>query len=52
MLHTIRESEGKHELDECWPDDARTAAAVFPSEDAKEGPLAFEEKRAPNFQMK
>ena len=26
--------------------------AVFMSEDAKEGPLAFKEKRTPNFQRK
>jgi enoyl-CoA hydratase len=25
---------------------------VFVSDDAKEGPLAFKEKRAPNFQMR
>jgi len=25
---------------------------VFISDDAKEGPLAFKEKRTPNFQMK
>jgi enoyl-CoA hydratase len=25
---------------------------VFLSDDAKEGPMAFKEKRAPNFQMK
>ncbi|MGZ4446023.1 MAG: crotonase/enoyl-CoA hydratase family protein [Nocardioides sp.] len=48
VLKTIRDSEGKHE-DECWADDARIGAAVFSSNDAKEGPRAFLEKRAPNF---
>ena len=48
VLKTIRDSEGKHE-DECWADDARTGAAVFASDDAKEGPRAFMEKRAPEF---
>jgi enoyl-CoA hydratase len=49
VLKTIRDSEGKHE-DECWKDDAAVGAAVFKSEDAKEGPRAFAEKRAPQFQ--
>jgi enoyl-CoA hydratase len=49
ILRTMRESEGKHE-DDCWADDARVGAAVFASADAKEGPRAFSEKRAPNFQ--
>ena len=48
VLRTIRDSEGKHE-DECWADDARIGAAVFASDDAKEGPRAFMEKRAPEF---
>lgn len=48
VLRTIRGSEGKHE-DECWADDARTGAAVFASQDAKEGPKAFAEKRKPVF---
>ena len=48
VLATIRGSEGKHE-DECWADDARIGAAVFASADAKEGPKAFVEKRAPEF---
>jgi enoyl-CoA hydratase len=48
VLQTIRGSEGKHE-DECWADDARVGAAVFASEDAKEGPRAFAEKRPAEF---
>ncbi|WP_323793958.1 crotonase/enoyl-CoA hydratase family protein [Nocardioides sp.] len=48
ILKTMRDSEGKHE-DECWADDARVGAAVFASDDAKEGPRAFAEKRKPEF---
>jgi enoyl-CoA hydratase len=48
ILKTMRDSEGRHE-DECWRDDARVGAAVFASEDAKEGPRAFAEKRRPEF---
>ena len=44
----MRDSEGKHE-DDCWADDARVGAAVFSSEDAKEGPRAFSEKRPAQF---
>src|SRR6476619_3278332 len=49
VLRTMRDSEGRHE-DECWQDDAAVGAAVFASDDAKEGPRAFAEKRTPNFQ--
>ena len=49
ILRTMRMSEGKHE-DDCWADDARIGAAVFSSADAKEGPRAFLEKRAPRFE--
>jgi enoyl-CoA hydratase len=48
ILRTMRDSEGKHE-DDCWADDARVGAAVFASEDAKEGPRAFMEKCRPEF---
>lgn len=48
ILKTMRDSEGKHE-NECWADDAKVGAAVFASDDAKEGPRAFAEKRAPRF---
>ena len=48
IIKTVRDSEGRHE-DECWKDDAAVGAAVFASNDAKEGPRAFAEKRTPNF---
>jgi enoyl-CoA hydratase len=48
VLRTIRDSEGRHE-DECWADDASVGAAVFASDDAREGPRAFAEKRRPEF---
>lgn len=48
ILRTVRDSEGKHE-DECWAEDAKVGAAVFASQDAKEGPRAFAEKRTPDF---
>ena len=48
VLKTMRNSEGKHE-DDCWKDDAKIGAAVFASNDAKEGPRAFAEKRSPEF---
>jgi len=48
ILRTIRESEGLHE-NEAFRLDAKLGMAVFQSEDAKEGPRAFAEKRPPNF---
>jgi enoyl-CoA hydratase len=48
VLRTIRDSEGLHEND-AWKADAAVGAAVFASDDAKEGPKAFMEKRAPDF---
>jgi enoyl-CoA hydratase len=51
ILKTIRETEGMHENEAFKPDTAN-GIPVFLSEDSKEGPRAFIEKRKPNFQMK
>jgi enoyl-CoA hydratase len=48
ILRTIRETEGMHEQ-EAFRLDARVGAPVFSSDDAKEGPRAFAEKRTPSF---
>lgn len=48
ILRTIRDSEGLHE-EEAFRIDAELGSAVFKSADAKEGPRAFAEKRAPKF---
>jgi enoyl-CoA hydratase len=48
ILRTIRDTEGMHE-DEAFKLDAKVGAPVFSSDDAKEGPKAFAEKRAPSF---
>src|SRR4051812_30159535 len=48
ILRTIRETEGLHEND-AFRIDAKLGLAVFQSEDAKEGPRAFAEKRTPDF---
>ena len=51
ILRSIRETEGLHE-NEAFTIDTRIGIEVFLSEDAKEGPLAFKEKRAPQFKMR
>jgi enoyl-CoA hydratase len=48
ILRTIRESEAMHEND-AFRLDAKLGMAVFQSEDAREGPRAFAEKRTPQF---
>ena len=48
ILRTIRDTEGMHET-EAFELDAEIGMPVFMSEDAKEGPRAFAEKRKPEF---
>ncbi|MFC9357764.1 crotonase/enoyl-CoA hydratase family protein [Rhodococcus sp. NPDC057014] len=49
ILKTIRDTEGMHE-EEAFRIDAALGTEVFTSADAKEGPRAFSEKRAPKFE--
>jgi enoyl-CoA hydratase len=51
ILRSIRETEGLHE-NEAFKIDTKIGIEVFLSADAKEGPLAFKEKRAPQFKMR
>lgn len=51
ILRSIRETEGLHEND-AFKLDTKIGIEVFLSEDAKEGPLAFKEKRPPQFRMR
>ena len=48
ILRVMRETEGMAE-NEAFALEARAGMAVFASEDAKEGPRAFAEKRRPQF---
>ncbi len=48
ILKTIRETEGMHENDAFVPD-TQNGIPVFLSDDSKEGPRAFAEKRTPVF---
>jgi enoyl-CoA hydratase len=48
ILRTLRETEGLAEND-AFAIEAKIGAAVFASDDAKEGPRAFAEKRRPQF---
>jgi enoyl-CoA hydratase len=51
ILRTLRETDGMTEA-EALAHEFDYGQAVFASDDAKEGPKAFAEKRTPNFQRK
>jgi enoyl-CoA hydratase len=51
VLRTLRETEHLSEA-EAFAHESAYGLAVFGSQDAKEGPKAFAEKRTPNFQRK
>lgn len=51
ILKTIRETEGMHE-EEAFKPDTANGIPVFLSEDSKEGPKAFLEKRKPVWKLK
>jgi enoyl-CoA hydratase len=51
ILKTIRETEGMHE-EEAFKPDTANGIPVFLSEDAKEGPRAFAEKRTPVYRRR
>ena len=51
ILRSIRETEGMPE-NEAFKIDTQLGIQVFLSDDAKEGPRAFAEKRRPNFKMR
>jgi len=51
VLRTLRETEGMTES-EALAHEFEYGQAVFASEDAKEGPLAFKEKRTPVYQRR
>ena len=51
ILRTLHETDGMEE-EEALAHEWEYGSAVFRSDDAKEGPRAFAEKRTPNFQRK
>lgn len=51
ILRTMRDTEGMHE-EEAFKLESQYGVGVFASEDAKEGPRAFAEKRTPNFRAR